>query len=62
MRATASAQDKDKSKGGTTPWHYTWAGTYDNTLPYPGTAGATSKNSSPLVIPASSGWVSGACP
>jgi hypothetical protein len=54
---------QDTSKGGSTPWHYTWTGTYDNTLPYPGTAGATSKTTSPLVInAATTAWVSGACP
>jgi type II secretory pathway pseudopilin PulG len=54
---------QDTSKGGSTPWHYSWTGTYDNTLPYPGTAGATSKTTNPLVInAATTAWVSGACP
>jgi type II secretory pathway pseudopilin PulG len=53
---------QDTSKGGSTPWHYTWGGTYDNTKPYPGTTGTTSNINAPLVINATSGWVSGACP
>jgi type II secretory pathway pseudopilin PulG len=52
---------QDTTKGA--PWRYTWAGTYDNTKPYPGTTGTSSNVNAPLVInAATTAWVSGTCP
>jgi Tfp pilus assembly protein PilV len=52
---------QDNSNGST--YHWTYAGTYDNTKPYPGVNGTTSSNSNPLVLsPSKSSWTKGACP